>query len=158
MTSAAGGNKGPGITPTQGLYCRQKRAPGKGVSVRGGSVARVLVIDDERVIREVIADALELTGHEVLAVADGRAGVDAAREGSYELVITDIVLPDCNGFDTIAALQGEDPSLKFLVISGGSKKLREEYCQSSGAGSSHRVLEKPFKIEELIRVVGELVE
>lgn len=120
-------------------------------------MARVLVIDDEPVIRDVIVDALELSGHDVVAVADARSGLEAVRAGAYELVITDVVLPDSDGFSTIAVLGKEQPGLKFLAVSGGSEKLLEQYRRASGLDQPHQTLEKPFRIDELIRVVAELL-
>src|SRR5438270_13494658 len=77
-------------------------------------MARILIIDDDDMLRTVLAKALVLHGHEVIEATDGRQGVEIARVASVELVITDVIMPVQEGVGTIRKLRSEKQSLPIM--------------------------------------------
>lgn len=80
----------------------------------------ILVVDDDRDLAESMADYLALDGHRVDIATTGQAGIKAASEKNYDLVLMDVVLPDINGVDSLRAIKKARPSTRVLLISGYS--------------------------------------
>src|SRR5258708_20979936 len=83
-------------------------------------MARILVIDDDPVIRALMSTSLEACGHCVLEAADGQAGVEMFDRDRIDLVVTDIVMPVQEGIATIGAIRRLSPSVPILAISGSN--------------------------------------
>jgi CheY-like chemotaxis protein len=83
------------------------------------AMARVLVIDDEDLLREILREMLEDAGHQVSQEADGSAGIESFRESPADLVITDMIMPKMDGINTIWRLKQMCPDVKIIAISGG---------------------------------------
>lgn len=114
-------------------------------------MATILVMDDEAPIRTLLRTALESAGHRVIEASDGRSGIDLYRRHSPDVVITDILMPDLNGLDTIIELTREFLNVKVIAISG----MRAESGMLDTAkllGARH-TLRKPFSVQELLRAV-----
>jgi CheY-like chemotaxis protein len=116
-------------------------------------MARLLLIDDDEFLRAVIAVALTAVGHTVLEAADGRL---AFAHSDIDLVITDLVMPDREGLETIATLHRQRPALPIIAISGdvANSKLYLETAIKLGA---RRALTKPFASAMLLGVIDELL-
>ena len=121
-------------------------------------MAKILVLDDDTTILEMIATVLEGAGHEVVKVADGWRGLRASRETPFDLAIVDIIMPGRDGIETIRSLRRHDPGLRILAISGDTSGLRAvtnlDAARKLGADSS---LAKPFGAADLRRAVGALL-
>ena len=125
-------------------------------------MARILVIDDEAPIRSILRRSLQSFGHEVVEAADGTDGTRLFESSSFDLVITDLFMPDKEGIETILDLRAKSPEVKILVVSGGfpsGGRSLEKYgpladAQALGADAT---LEKPFEIKHLGEVVDELL-
>jgi DNA-binding response OmpR family regulator len=117
---------------------------------------RILLIDDDRLVRTTVARALIKAGHEVIQATDGREGVDLTRVSRFDLVITDLIMPGQEGVETITILRKEQPQLPVIAISGGlpNTALYLEIARKIGA---KRVLAKPFTTEELLAVIAEVL-
>jgi CheY-like chemotaxis protein len=118
-------------------------------------MAEILVIDDERQMRRLISRILKRAGHTVREAVDGRQGIDRFRELCPALVITDIVMPDMEGIETIRIMRGEAPAVPILAISGGSHPI---YLRAATEFGAMATLEKPFRPDELLGVVAKLLE
>jgi CheY-like chemotaxis protein len=97
------------------------------------SPTRVLVVDDEPGIRDLIRQYLEVAGYEVLEAEDGRKAVGLAKTHCVDLMITDLVMPEQEGIETIRLLNREQPGLKIIAMSGASdagNALRGAPCLS----------------------------
>lgn len=79
----------------------------------------VLVIDDEDLVRDMLRRALESAGIEVVVAADGREGLKAYLANPTDVVVTDILMPEKEGIETIIELKREHPNVKIVAISGG---------------------------------------
>lgn len=116
-------------------------------------MARILVIDDEKSIRDLYQQALEKAGYEVVAAENGQVGIDLHRDQRADLIITDIMMPQKDGFETIKELQEHFSGVKIIAITGvGLHNLPVAF--DLGAV---RVFEKPVPLSDIIETVRELV-
>ncbi|MDY6987588.1 MAG: response regulator [Thermodesulfobacteriota bacterium] len=119
--------------------------------------ARILVVDDDVQIREMLRQLLERAGYEVAEAPDGRQGIRLYRQEPADLVITDIIMPEKEGLETIRELRRDFPDVKILAISGGGRVLADEYLRLAKQFGAERTLAKPFDQKELLEAVHELV-
>jgi DNA-binding response OmpR family regulator len=119
-------------------------------------MAKILLIDDDELLRRVLSKALEHAGHTIVQAADGQQGIDLARATGIELVITDLVMPVREGVETILQLRRERPTLPIIAISGdhSNSKLYLEIAAKIGA---KRILSKPFAPAELLKLVDSVL-
>lgn len=120
-------------------------------------MARVLLVDDGESVRRVIARGLIGVGHEVDQAVDGREALSALSAGEYDLVITDMIMPEVNGADMIAELLKQRPGMKIIAISGGDMLEPEVYLRVARELGVVSYLSKPFMIDELVAEVGRLL-
>jgi YesN/AraC family two-component response regulator len=109
---------------------------------------RVLVVDDEAGIRQLIRNIIQMKGDEVLEAEDGLEALELARRLPCDLVITDQVMPGMNGLDLIACLSAERYRARFLLISGFGVEDRE----TGGVP----FLAKPFTVTQLLGILDKL--
>jgi len=117
-------------------------------------MARVLVIDDEVDVRRLLAAGLGADGHTVLEAADGDEGVAVLGRQAVDLVITDIVMPNKEGFETIIELRKTHPWLKIIAISGGGIMSGTDTLRVARSLGAHATLHKPFRVGDLRRTVA----
>jgi DNA-binding response OmpR family regulator len=117
---------------------------------------RILLIDDDELLRGVLSKTLGHAGHTVIQAADGQQGVELARASIFDLVITDLVMPVQEGVETILVLRREQPKLPVIAISGGlsNSKLYLDIAAKIGA---KRILPKPFTPQDLLRQIEEVL-
>ena len=115
---------------------------------------RVLVVDDEIDIREVIEMVLRMAHYDVTTVDCGQAAVAAARDGRFDLLVTDYRMPGMSGAATIGALKALHPDMRVLVATGYFSEEIFAECRARGADD---FLRKPVELEELLRVVRALL-
>ena len=120
-------------------------------------MARILVVDDNEVVRRIIRQALEFEGHDVEVAENGNRALDHFRERVADLVITDIVMPEKEGIETILELRLLDTDVKILAISGGGLFSPGAYLSSATLLGADGSLAKPFTARELIVVVDDLL-
>ena len=118
---------------------------------------KILLIEDEEPMRIVLKNMLEKEGHDVLEANNGKVGMSLYRENGADLVITDILMPEKEGFETIRELKQENPNVKIIAISGGGAIGPEEYLSIAKRLGVHRTFEKPFNREEILEAVNELL-
>ena len=118
-----------------------------------GPVARVLVIDDERSVRELLVDILKSGGHVPLAAADGASGLALLeRVEPPDLVLIDLGLPGMSGWEVAARLRAERPALPLVLITGWGERLDPTELDRRGI---REVIAKPFRTDQVLRVVAE---
>ena len=119
-------------------------------------MARILVIDDDPVLRAMIEQTLNSVGHEVVLAADGREGVAQYRTRPADVVITDIYMPNQGGLETIIELRQRFPKVPIIALSGtAAARTMLSIAQKFGAVA---VLQKPFVIDELLSAVGKALD
>ena len=118
-------------------------------------MARILIIDDDAAMRGSLAPTLERLGHEVSSAPDGKAGVARATEKAPDLVITDLIMPEKEGLETIMELRALYPRLKIIAMSGGGRLSNEDYLHLAKRFGASVTLAKPFSREELKAALAE---
>lgn len=120
-------------------------------------MAKILIIDDEDPIRRLLRTALERDGHEVRDAGDGRDGLRMHGEDPADLVITDLVMPDQEGMETIRGVRAVTPHVPVVAISGGGRGDAGGYLKVAELIGASASLQKPFTLPEIRRVVSDLV-
>lgn len=165
---------GLGLSMVYGIVSRHQgtieveSAPGRGTVVRmrfpatdrihpapsaprprpAGVTARVLVVDDEPELLRVLEDALSAAGHVVTAAASGSEGIARFREGSFDVVLTDLGMSDVSGWDVARTVRLEgDPGIVLGLVTGWGATVSEEMVAAHGVDF---VVGKPFDVDDLI--------
>lgn len=109
---------------------------------------KILVVDDEEMVRNLIGHVLKLEGHTVATAHNGYAGVERARHQPPDLAIVDMQMPGMSGIQTCEAIRAEHEDCRFLVITGSVGEEFDELA-SNLADRRIEVIQKPFQIEML---------
>jgi len=119
----------------------------------------VLVVDDSADVRILLTDLLAEAGANVIACSDGRQALHHLDQDEFDLVVTDILMPEEDGFSVIRTLKESDNPVPVLAISGGNATLAPYWLlkitQSLGVDA---VLHKPFEPDEFLTIVSRLVQ
>ncbi len=143
------------LLPISGSRTKHRpRRQSEGV-VRGAGT--VLIIDDEEVVRKMLAKALGDLGYEVLTAVDGMDGIETFADAHDEIdvVVLDMVMPRLSGEETFYQLQQIDPGVPVLVSSGYARNSAVERLAQAGAAG---FLAKPFQLDELSRLLWQVAE
>ncbi|MBU0691040.1 response regulator [bacterium] len=119
-------------------------------------MARILVIDDDEDVRNMLRRILEHDGHEVSDAANGDLGLRQYRANPADLVITDIIMPEKEGIETIRELRREFPDVRIIAISGGGRVGPSDYLNAARMMGAKRTFTKPFSRQEILDCVHEL--
>jgi CheY-like chemotaxis protein len=115
------------------------------------AATKILVIEDNIVVRQVVADALVSAGYSPVLASNGREGLDLFMQEGPALVITDILMPEVEGIETILRLRRLQPDLKIIAVSGGER----DYLGMAAKLGACAALAKPFRPAELLGIVAE---
>lgn len=115
---------------------------------------KILVIEDNVVVRTTICRILKVGGYAVIEAGDGLRGIAAFRQEHPDLVISDIIMPEQEGIATIRQILAESPGAKIIAISGGGRIGNTDFLQIARKMGASDVLPKPFDPEELLKRVA----
>ena len=119
-------------------------------------MARILIIDDEQPVRLLLEKLLTVAGHKVDVAADGQEALRRQRMNPAELVITDLFMPNRDGFETILHFRKMFPQVRLIAMSGKpTAAMMLSIAHTLGAVA---VLEKPFAAQRLLAAVTEALE
>jgi len=116
-------------------------------------MARILVVDDEETVRFSLRAVLEDNAHDVSEAENGAVAMDLVTVGAFDLVVTDIVMPEKEGIQTILELKSGFPDIKVIAITGGNRERRELYSLTASTLGADDVLQKSFTHEALVESV-----
>jgi DNA-binding NtrC family response regulator len=140
------------------VYIIPIRNPGAGLSDAGQRrQIDVLVVDDDAIMRDLMADWLEGAGYAVRKVGDCRAASGACPEGPPALVVSDMWMPGPCGVEAIRALRERHPELQLIAVSGHFGSGQGCTAHEALAAGAARALAKPVKRAELLAAVAELI-
>ncbi len=108
-------------------------------------------------LRRVITLALERAGHSVLRCEDGRKAIDFLAHEHADLLITDVIMPEMDGVETVRAARRLQPELPILAMSGGGSFGPADYLGIAQAFGATAILPKPFRPAELVELVATLL-
>lgn len=120
-------------------------------------MAKILVIDDDPMVRQTLKVILASANHEVGVARDGKEGIQQCLETRPDLVITDILMPEREGIETILALRKMRPDLPIIAISGGGRVGDMNFLRVAERFGANRAFNKPFEPEDIIAAVSELL-
>ncbi len=109
---------------------------------------KILIIDDDRVLRQTLAAALEAEGYGAAEAGDGREGLNKALQGNFDLVVLDIVMPSLGGLDVCRKLREAGRQMPVIIMSGRKKKEMDKVLGLELGGDDY--LTKPFGTDEFI--------
>jgi CheY-like chemotaxis protein len=112
-------------------------------------MARILLIEDDELFRRMLRNSLAALGHEVTEAQNGLQGLKLHSAGGFDLVVTDVVMPEREGIETILELRQRNPDVKIIAMSGGGRGSAADYLHIAAQVGAQRVLLKPFSIDEL---------
>ncbi|MFO7863153.1 MAG: response regulator [Salinivirgaceae bacterium] len=118
----------------------------------------LLIIDDDIFFRELIKDILQdypVTVHEA---ANGDEGLVVMRQEAIKVVVTDIIMPEKEGLESIIEILQKYPGTKIVAVSGGGSAGSSDYLEMAASLGAHATLAKPFEKEELIETLNQLVD
>ena len=118
-------------------------------------MANVLVIDDEPLIRQMARRILERSGHRIIEAANGAIGLEKLEENAVDLVLTDIMMPEKEGVETIQYVRRFYPKVKVVVMSGSDSA--SFYLEVATKFGAHAAMSKPFRPDDLNELVDRLV-
>ncbi|NTW52088.1 MAG: response regulator [Chlorobiaceae bacterium] len=117
----------------------------------------ILVIEDDEDIRQMICDILEDDGYSTLQASDGNEGLMVLRKTpGISIIITDLLMPEKEGIETISEIRKDFAWIRILAISGGGIYIPENYLNLAKAMGADATLSKPFGSSELLSVIEEL--
>ncbi len=113
-------------------------------------MAAILVIEDDDALREMLRVQLEYAGHDVRVAVDGREGVAVYRAESIDVVITDLFMPDTDGFAVMNKIRRIDPRARIIATSGAMPDHSDELLEAAAGLGAVATLRKPFRRQQLL--------
>lgn len=120
-------------------------------------MSSILVVDDDPQVLELVSQMLMLEGHTVTRAANGIEAERAFERIDFDLVITDLIMPEREGIETIARMRRATPVMPIIAISGGGRIGPGDYLQTAAQMGANATLAKPFDRTDLVSIVTELL-
>lgn len=120
-------------------------------------MALILLVDDDAAIRGSLARILERAGYDVDTASNGHEAIAAMRRRQADLVITDILMPEKEGMETIIQMRKEYPRVPLIAMSGGGIVDAAHYLDSASNLGADRTFQKPIDYRELLEAVDTLL-
>jgi len=120
-------------------------------------MARILLIEDNAPLLAMERAVLTAAGHEVVPATNGKEALLIFADASFDLVVTDVVMPEKDGLETISHLRRKYPTLKIIAVSGGGRVEAGDYLVMARKLGAAQTLAKPFTGEQLIKAVDKVL-
>ncbi len=117
-------------------------------------MARILVIDDDELIRITLRNILQRAGYEVTLATNGQDGLKKFRERPADLVILDIIMPEKGGIEVLGEFRRDAPEAKIIAISGGVMGRETDYLAAPKELGADHCLAKPVRPRDLLEAVA----
>jgi DNA-binding NtrC family response regulator len=121
-------------------------------------MADILVIEDMAGVRHAISSMLKRAGHSVTLAHNGSQGLTELKQRPFDLVITDMLMPDSDGMEVLSALAGMSKRPPVIAISGGGAGVNAETALKAAKLHANAFLQKPFERNELLAAVNQALE
>lgn len=120
-------------------------------------MARILLVDDEPLLRETLKIALQGAGHAVSVAQNGAAALVLLAAESFEVVVTDILMPETDGLEMIMRLRRASGNVRIIAMSGGGRTRNMDVLEFATSFGADAVMAKPFLPKQLISSVADLM-
>jgi CheY-like chemotaxis protein len=114
---------------------------------------RILVVDDEPDVRDLLRAILEQAGYAVTEAADGLQAIQLYRQLAFDLILCDIFMPECDGLEVILNLRRDFPGVRIIAMSAGLERRSLDVLRVAKHFNVNDVLRKPFDQEKLLKAV-----
>jgi DNA-binding response OmpR family regulator len=118
----------------------------------------ILIVDDDSMVRKLLVKAFQIDDYTTLEASDGNSALRIFRDEDIDVVITDIVMPDMEGIETIRELRKINPDVKIIAFSGGGSLSPDGYLKIAASMGARYTFQKPFNINELKETVKKLLD
>jgi signal transduction histidine kinase/ActR/RegA family two-component response regulator len=136
-------------------YGEEETAVKEVTPIKESRQARILVIDDEDSVRDILSRMLKTKGHQVVVASNGEEGIEQFRSQPFDLVFTDLGMPKISGWEVGKTIKGINPKIPIAMITGWGMELDREKMSESGIDL---IVSKPFNFDQVIRLVSEAME
>ena len=123
---------------------------------------KILIIDDDRLVREAAQAVFRAKGYEAAAAADGKSGIQAARAGRFDVAIVDLFMPGMDGLQVMDAIRKIHPDMPIIAASGfmfgGSCPTMPNFDAIATEAGASGTLYKPFRSDDLVRAVEAAIQ
>ncbi len=116
-------------------------------------MANILVVEDDAQVAKLFRDTLIKAGYSTIVAANGNEAIAAIGQQSFDLIITDIFMPEKDGLELIREVMAHNPQIKVIAVSGGGKTRAPLYLEMAKKLGACRTLDKPFELKELLKTV-----
>jgi DNA-binding response OmpR family regulator len=120
-------------------------------------MAKILLVDDDDAFREQSSQLLRHAGYIVTTAVNGNEALRLVQDNVFDLVITDLIMPEKEGIETIVKMRKKIPTLKIIAISGGGLAAPEDYLVIARKLGAAQTLAKPFSGKELLTAVASVL-
>jgi DNA-binding response OmpR family regulator len=121
-------------------------------------MARILIIDDDEQVLDMLYESLTREGYDVLRASNGEQGLRLYRQEPVDLIITDIIMPEKEGIETIIELRKDFPDVKIIAMSGGGRIGTKDYLHLAKIFGVQRTFKKPVAREQLLDAIKALLK
>jgi signal transduction histidine kinase/ActR/RegA family two-component response regulator len=136
-------------------YGEEETAVKEVTPIKESRQARILVIDDEDSVRDILSRMLKTKGHQVVVASNGEEGIEQFRSQPFDLVFTDLGMPKISGWEVGKTIKGINPKIPIAMITGWGMELDREKMSESGIDL---IVSKPFNFDQVIHLVSEAME
>lgn len=125
------------------------------MSSNEASDTRVLVVDDDAAVRDLVAAMLETGGYQVAVASNGREALSMLASEGFDVIVTDLVMPEQEGIETIKLIRRDYPLVKVIAMSGA---FGGDYLRIAGYLGAHGTIAKPLRIQTVLDTVRNVLD
>jgi DNA-binding NtrC family response regulator len=118
---------------------------------------KILLVDDEAAIRSMVSVVLKADDRTFVEAGNGTVAQELLETSSFDLIISDVIMPDCDGIELVMAIRRKFPEVPVIIMSGGGRVQANHYLNLAEKLGAARVFEKPFDTAALRNAVSELL-
>jgi DNA-binding response OmpR family regulator len=117
-------------------------------------MASILVVDDDEIMNDMIVQLLSEAGYDAQGACDGNAGLKLLAAKAFDLIVTDIVMPEKEGLEMILAIRSRNKTIPIIAVSGGGKVGPAQYLQMAKGFGADYTFQKPFDSQAFLAAVS----
>ena len=117
--------------------------------------ARILVVEDEDEVRQLLSDILASEGHKVVAAANGSEGIEVFKQNTFDLVFSDLGMPDMSGWEVAGEIKSINSTVPVILVTGWNIEITNSENRTD---SVDKIIQKPFEVKQVLRTVQEVME
>ena len=121
-------------------------------------MAHICLIDDDQGIRDTLTRILRRLGHEVKPAGNGREGLDLVAKNKFQIVITDIIMPEVEGIEVVRSIRQSDPDMQVIAMSGGGRVGNTDFLKMARSLGANELVYKPVTKTQFMEALNKCLE